>query len=358
MKYRVLSSKIVEWYEEHRRPLPWRRTRDPYRIWLSEIILQQTRVLQGLPYYKKFIQRYPTVQSLAVATERDVLRLWQGLGYYSRARNLRKCAITVLKDYNGKFPDNFTELKLLPGIGDYTAAAIASFSFGEPVAVLDGNVFRVLSRLFGIHDEISSSVGKKKFTTLANQLVPVDNPGQHNQAMMEFGALHCTPANPLCADCFLKTACIAYANNWQSTLPVKKKPKKASLRHFYYFVVQRKGRFLMSKRPTGDIWTGLYEFPLLEAEGPLSQKQLEKSLTKENQVYFNKINSMKVSSAYKHVLTHQLIHARFVELGLKMKNEQLDKGLFAGSKFYSPRQAAALPKSVLINRYLHETGAL
>ena len=218
MKYRVLSSKVVEWYEEHRRPLPWRRTRDPYRIWLSEIILQQTRVSQGLPYYKKFIQRYPTVQSLAVATERDVLRLWQGLGYYSRARNLRKCAITVLKDYNGKFPDNFTELKLRPGIGDYTAAAIASFSFGEPVAVLDGNVFRVLSRLFGIHDEVSSSVGKKKFATLANQLVPVDNPGQHNQAMMEFGALHCTPANPLCADCSLKTVCIRSCRSSKSRL--------------------------------------------------------------------------------------------------------------------------------------------
>ena len=196
MDKRYFSEKIVEWYHENKRNLPWRKTQEPYKIWLSEVILQQTRVVQGLPYYERFVSAYPTVTALAKAPEQEVMRLWQGLGYYTRARNLHKCAKTIVSAFRGKFPTSFEELKRLPGVGDYTAAAIASIAYKEPVAVVDGNVFRVLSRLFGIDTPINTPVGKKLFSQIANDLILREHPDIHNQAMMEFGATFCTPKNP------------------------------------------------------------------------------------------------------------------------------------------------------------------
>src|SRR5690349_7153792 len=230
MDNRYFSEKVVKWYEKNKRDLPWRETRDPYKIWLSEIILQQTRVSQGMPYYLRFIEKFPTVAALASASEQEVLRLWQGLGYYTRARNLHKCAKKVATDYKSVFPYSFDELKKLPGIGDYTAAAIASIAYQEPVAVVDGNVFRVLSRVFGIETEINSPKGKKDFTQLANELISKKHPEKHNQAMMEFGALYCTPKNPSCTDCVFSSQCFAFKKNLQLVLPVKTKNKAARKR--------------------------------------------------------------------------------------------------------------------------------
>src|SRR5688500_8386899 len=226
MGKRYFSDKLVKWYIDNKRLLPWRETTDPYRIWLSEVILQQTRVNQGLPYYKEFIKAYPSIIELARAPEQEVLRLWQGLGYYTRARNLHKCAKSIVERHNGKFPETFDELEKLPGIGHYTAAAIASFSFGQPVAVLDGNVFRILSRIFGIDTPINSPDGKRQFTELANELLSKKDPALHNQAVMEFGALFCTPKHPQCQICPFNTTCIAYTHDLLHVLPVKTPAKK------------------------------------------------------------------------------------------------------------------------------------
>ena len=229
MDKRYFSKKIVEWYLRNKRNLPWRDTTDPYKIWLSEIILQQTRVSQGLPYYEKFVQTYPTVRSLATAPQDKVMRLWQGLGYYTRARNLHKCSKQIVALLDGTFPDNFAALKKLPGVGDYTAAAIASFAFGEAVAVVDGNVFRVLSRIFGIDAPIDSLQGRHVFIRLANELISQDQPGSHNQAVMEFGATFCVPLNPPCYECIFKSSCFAFQKGMQSSLPVKAKTKESRI---------------------------------------------------------------------------------------------------------------------------------
>ena len=266
MKKEDFSKKLVEWYNDHHRTLPWRNTQDAYKIWLSEIILQQTRVAQGLPYYKKFILHYPNINSLAEAKEKEVLRLWQGLGYYTRARNLVKCAREVVKNYAGKFPGTFQELKKLPGIGDYTAAAIASFAFEEPVAVVDGNVYRVLSRIFGIDKNIASTEGKKFFFALANELIPVDQPGTYNQSVMEFGALHCLPLNPNCDDCIFKKNCVALKQEKIDILPVKIRRQKKTNRYFNYFLIRIGDKILMNERTGKDIWKGLLDFPLLETK--------------------------------------------------------------------------------------------
>ncbi|HEY0769642.1 MAG TPA: A/G-specific adenine glycosylase, partial [Sphingobacteriaceae bacterium] len=234
MGKRYFPDKIVKWYSENKRSLPWRETKDPYRIWLSEIILQQTRVAQGLPYYLRFVERFPTVSHLASAPQDEVLRLWQGLGYYTRARNLQKCAQTIVEKYSRKFPRTYAELISLPGIGEYTAAAIASISFNEKVAVVDGNVFRVLSRVFGIDTPINSAEGKKGFSKLANDLIHETAPADYNQGLMEFGALFCTPKNPKCEECVFRKSCHAFQNGLQQQLPVKLKSKASRKRYFYY----------------------------------------------------------------------------------------------------------------------------
>jgi A/G-specific adenine glycosylase len=352
MDSRYFSKKVVRWYEKNRRDLPWRETKDPYCIWLSEIILQQTRVNQGLPYYLNFAETFPSVFDLAAAPEQKVLRLWQGLGYYTRARNLHKCAKEVVVRYNGTFPKTFDELKALPGIGDYTAAAIASISFGQSVAVVDGNVFRVLARIFGIETPINTPEGKRVFTKLANELVPKQNPDIHNQAMMEFGARFCTPRNPLCEICPFQADCFAYKNSLQHVLPVKLQLKKARKRYFYYFAIQKGKSLLMKKRVEKDIWQGLYDFVLVETKRPVDPVKIfaeHESLKK-----FRRGKLSEVSEMYKHILSHQLIYSRFIQITLPQ-----DFGLNgSGLKFYSLKKVSELPKPVLISKFLSDYGIL
>jgi A/G-specific adenine glycosylase len=311
MDKRYFSDKIVEWYLENKRDLPWRNTADPYKIWLSEIILQQTRVIQGLPYYKKFLIQFPSVASLAKAPEQEVLRLWQGLGYYTRARNLHKCAKKVSESYNGKFPARFIELKQLPGIGDYTAAAIASFAFKEPVAVVDGNVFRVLSRIYGIDTPINTPQGKNEFTSLAGELISNKTPDLHNQAIMEFGATYCTPKNPQCEGCIFQSACFAYRNSLQDVLPVKLKLKASRSRYFHYIVLKKGRSLLMKKRVDKDIWHGLFDFPLIEHKSPIDVKKILKGSQWVNALVRKK-PLITISETYKHILSHQTIFCTFV----------------------------------------------
>jgi A/G-specific adenine glycosylase len=268
------SNRLIFWYLKNKRKLPWRTTTEPYLIWLSEIILQQTRVEQGIPYYLRFTETYPSVFDLAAAKEEAVLKLWQGLGYYSRARNMHHTAKVLVKEREGEFPQTVKELKELKGIGDYTAAAIASLCYNQPVAVVDGNVYRVLSRVFGIRTPINSSAGIREFRSLAQELIDPDRPGEHNQAVMELGATLCSPRNPNCADCPLNDSCEALRGGVPTDFPVKLRKPKVRERYFNYLVLRTPdNKTLMKKRQTG-IWTGLYEFPLLEDEGPMDEVAL------------------------------------------------------------------------------------
>lgn len=348
MDKRYFSEKVAEWYEENKRNLPWRGINDPYKIWLSEIILQQTRVVQGLPYFEKFVSKYPDVRSLAAASEQDILRLWQGLGYYTRARNLHKCAKTVVSEFNGFFPTQYSELLRLPGIGEYTAAAIASFSSNERVAVVDGNVFRVIARVFGIDEEINSPGGRKTFTRLANELITHAEPAVHNQAMMEFGALFCTPKSPRCTECVLSTACVAANKNIQHLLPVKAKSKTPRKRYFYYFVIRKGQSLALRKREGNDIWHGLFDFILVER----SRSTKAALLLDEIPALKKKFRGLelKVSKLYRHVLSHQTIDARFITAAVESIPALNEPEL----KFYSRKKIGDLPKPVLITRFLDD----
>ena len=256
---------LITWYKDHARDLPWRRTQDPYIIWLSEIILQQTRIAQGLPYFYKLTEAFPTVFDLAAADETTLFRLWQGLGYYSRARNLHKTAKYIVESHQGKFPNTYTELIKLPGVGPYTAAAIASFAFGEASPVVDGNVYRILARYFGIETDILHASARKEFTALAQELIPASDPARFNQAIMEFGSLQCSPS-PSCENCPLRTSCVALRDNRVNQLPVKSKAKPQRIRHFHYFIIEQAGRVLVHQRQKKDIWQGLWEFFCVESE--------------------------------------------------------------------------------------------
>lgn len=352
MDKRYFSLKIVEWYEQHHRKLPWRETKDPYKIWLSEVILQQTRVSQGLPYYNQFVEKYPTVTDLARAKENEVLRLWQGLGYYTRARNLHKCAQKVVEDFNSRFPSSFIDLKKLPGIGEYTAAAIASISFQEPVAVVDGNVFRVLSRVFGINKNISSHEGKKFFRELANSLVSENQPDQYNQAIMEFGAVQCTPKQPKCIDCIFQNDCVAYQEDLQQMLPVNVRTKKSKNRYFYYFVLANKEGIAMKKREAGDIWQGLYDFHLVEAKRSKAVMAIMSECSDVKKI-LKKNDPLHVTKQYKHILSHQNIHAKFIVINDVKGLPRID-----GLKFYSKKKIKELPKPILIHRFLSDYNIL
>jgi A/G-specific adenine glycosylase len=348
MDKRYFSKKIVEWYLEHKRNLPWRDTTDPYKIWLSEIILQQTRVNQGLPYYEKFVSQYPTVNNLADAPEQQVLRLWQGLGYYTRARNLHKCAKKIKSEFQGRFPPFFDQLKSLPGIGDYTAAAIASFAFGESVAVVDGNVFRVLSRVYGIATAINSPAGKKEFAKLANYLIKKDAPAIYNQAIMEFGATFCIPVNPPCDKCLFKNGCQAYQHSLQGSLPVKLRSKASRKRYFHYLVFTRGKSMMMKRRDEKDIWFGLFDFPVIEKPKPAA---IEKVLNEDREVMrLNIEKRVSVTETYKHILTHQTIYCKFVIIPW---SDRL-KSTIKGGEFYSLSKIAQLPKPALISRFLDD----
>lgn len=299
------------WYDEHKRPLPWRSSRDPYAVWLSEVILQQTRVDQGTAYWERFIARYPTVADLAAATEADVLKLWQGLGYYSRARNLLHAARAVVRDHGGSFPRSHAGLMTLKGVGDYSAAAIGSICFEVQEAVVDGNVLRVLARVFGIDTPVDSTAGRKLFRALAQELLDTSSPGEHNQAVMELGALVCTPKDPACPVCPLRERCIAFASARAGELPVKTARAKTRARYFNYLWIPHPDGHFMHQRVEKDIWHGLFEPPLLESGKPLTASGLLDLLHREFGEGW-RIGSR--HAAVKHVLSHQVIHAVFWEV--------------------------------------------
>jgi A/G-specific adenine glycosylase len=305
---------LTVWYQENKRDLPWRQNIDPYFIWVSEIILQQTRVVQGKDYFLRFIERFPDVLSLANAPENEVLKVWQGLGYYTRARNIHQAAGQIKNDLNGVFPDTFEKIKKLKGVGDYTAAAIASIAFGLPHAALDGNVYRVLSRIFGISTPIDSTLGKKEFSDLANHLLDRDNPSVFNEAMMEFGALQCIPRNPECGKCPFQEKCISFAHSKTDQLPVKAKKNKVRHRFFHYLYIKNHEHFFLEKREDKDIWHNLYQLPLIESPKALTIEELM------NDIQFNSVFNGTMSiidsvgAEIVHILSHQKLHVRFIEI--------------------------------------------
>lgn len=341
------SNKITEWYKNNKRDLPWRHTNDPYVIWLSEVILQQTRVAQGLPYFERFLVAFPTVQRLADATQEEVLRLWQGLGYYSRARNMHATARIIAYDHDGVFPTTYNELLKLKGIGPYTAAAVASFAFGEAVAVVDGNVYRVLARVFGISTDISGSSARKEFEKLANELILKDEPALFNQAIMEFGALKCTPQKPDCMFCPLQADCYAFQHQAQNRLPIKLQKTKVTDRYFTYIAVEVNGKYLLRKRVDGNVWSGLYEFYLVESTAPLtSPEDITDNFIEE---LLPASTNITLSAAKKHVLSHQRIYANFWQITVSETVFDVNKKMLsAGYSLYSRDEITELPKSILV----------
>ncbi len=305
---------IIGWYHKNKRDLPWRHTSDPYKIWLSEIILQQTRVDQGLEYYNRFVSRYPGVKELAGAKEDDILKLWQGLGYYSRARNLHHAAKDVVKRFKAKFPEEYLDILSLKGVGEYTAAAIASFAFNKKYAVVDGNVFRVLSRYLGIKTPVNSSSAKKEFYDAAFLLMGNHKPHDFNQAIMEFGALQCKPKNPTCEKCPLSSSCYAFMKNKVDALPAKKTKIKIRKRYFNYLFIHHDKKIMLRKRTANDIWKNLYDFPLIETGKRISTETLLQS--SEYKKLFSKKGQLLISESktIKHQLTHQTIFAKFFEI--------------------------------------------
>lgn len=306
-----LSSLLVFWYKKHGRILPWRSNSDAYKIWLSEIILQQTRVEQGLNYYLRFVESYPTVHDLAVAPLDDVLKLWQGLGYYTRARNLHETAKVIAERYGGSFPTDLHELRKLKGVGDYTAAAIASLAFKIPAAVVDGNVYRVLARYFGIITSIDSTVGKKKFQTLAQELIDAKEPDTYNQAIMDFGALVCTPQLPKCDGCPLVEKCYAFNQSTPSTFPVKNKKVKVTARYFHYLLLRYGDRTFVHQRQAKDIWHSLYEFPLITSKEDVALGEISQSYKWSAILEGTDPEIVSVSELIKHQLSHQTIFCKF-----------------------------------------------
>lgn len=340
------AKELINWYLKNKRELPWRETQDPYPIWLSEIILQQTRVQQGLPYYFSFLKHFPTVKHLAKATEKEVLSLWQGLGYYSRARNLHKTAQIVMADYNGSFPDNYAGLLRLKGVGPYTAAAIASFAFKEQVAVVDGNVYRVLTRVFGIYEDITLNTTKKTIAELAQKLIPKKLPDIYNQAIMEFGALHCTPTDPNCEACPFARICVARIAGDQKILPVKAKAKAKQERFFSYFIIRCGDVVLMKERGSNDIWQGLFEFLLIETKKKVTFSEVLKLVP-----LIPKQNIEFEYGPYKHILSHQILHAQFYTVVVnKKKFDAIKKHYFLEEVNIS--EITATPKPVLISKCL------
>ncbi len=306
---------VYNWYIKNQRNLPWRETSDPYKIWVSEIILQQTRVEQGTSYYQRFTERFPTVHDLAGATEEDVLKFWQGLGYYSRARNMHAAAKTICNKFNGIFPSSYSGIHSLKGIGPYTAAAIASIAFNLPYPALDGNIFRLLSRYFGVFNPANTSEGKKKFQKIAGEIMNENNPGMHNQALMEFGALQCIPKSPDCSVCPLKSSCYAFLHNSVGSLPAKKPKVKQRTRFFCYYYFDFEGTTWLEKRTGNDIWQNLYQFPLLETASELSEKEIL-NLTPPF-IDGQGFNIKSVSSPLKHILSHQILFARLIHVEIE-----------------------------------------
>jgi A/G-specific adenine glycosylase len=313
---------LLEWYKKNKRDLPWRQTTDPYRIWLSEIILQQTRVEQGLPYYLRFTLSYPRVQDLAAASEDEVLKLWQGLGYYSRARNLHQAARDIMAHHKGVFPNHYRDLLDLKGVGPYTAAAIASMAYGERLAVVDGNVARVLARIFGVEEAVNTTRGKATIQSLATVLLEESpgEPGIHNQAVMEFGALQCLPGQPDCPDCPLENRCQARRSGREADLPIKKPKNKPVEKWLYFYLIGDGRQVLLEKRGSGDIWQGLYQFPVVQRDTPVPEEAMAGDILHEllasrfGTMPPGEIHITVLSPEIRHQLTHRSLRARFIHV--------------------------------------------
>lgn len=340
------SNSLIQWYLQYKRDLPWRNNSNPYTIWLSEIMLQQTRVAQGLPYFLRFTNAFPDVFDLANATEEEVLKLWQGLGYYSRARNLHQTAKKIASEFNGEFPKTYIELVKLKGIGQYTAAAIASFAYNEDVPVVDGNVFRVLARYFDIDTDIASSAAKKEFTQLANELLPTGKANIFNQAIMEFGALQCVPKNPDCGNCIFNKSCLALKNKKVTQLPVKLKKLKVRHRFFNYLVFSDStNKTIVRKRTEKGIWHNLYEFPLLETEKDDTIQNLLELIQNQNFVN-NTIDTLELwnSETLIHKLSHQHLYIKFWKIKV---NGTIENGIDCKS-------ASELPYPIVIYNFIEK----
>ncbi|MFT4661419.1 MAG: A/G-specific adenine glycosylase [Patiriisocius sp.] len=313
------TSLILDWYHDNQRILPWRENTEPYFVWLSEIILQQTRVEQGKPYYIKFLQSFPTVHDLANAPEKDIMKLWQGLGYYSRAKNLHKTAKIISQKFKGVFPNQLKQLKSLPGIGDYTAAAIASIAFNQPTPVLDGNVYRVISRIFNIDLEIGSTVTRNLFLKHAQDLMGEYNPGDFNQAMMEFGALQCIPRNPDCENCPIIHDCMGLQEKNIQNLPNIRKKKPLKNRYMNYFLIHDTHQTIIQKRTEKDIWNSLYELPLIDSFQPIVSKEM---------IYSDAAVALEMT----HLLTHQRIHLKFYNICVKKLPAEVNNQIYISLK--------------------------
>jgi A/G-specific adenine glycosylase len=337
------NDELLSWYQTNKRDLPWRNTTDAYVIWLSEVILQQTRVEQGLPYFYRFLDQYPDIGSFAAAREDEVLKLWQGLGYYSRGRNMLKTAHLVRDHFNGVFPSAYDQLIKLKGIGEYTAAAIASFSANEARAVLDGNVYRVLARYFGIDQPINSTAGKKLFRITADELLNRQCPGLHNQAMMELGATVCKPKSPACGICPVKQGCFAFLHNATSSLPVKINNVKIRERYFNYFLIRNGDAVLMNRRDERDIWANMFDLPMIETPEMTTIDALM-AMPETKKISNGKPEPIETYPFIKHILTHQRLYVRFVSL-------QNQPAILPDNSFYcSPDdlRKLALPKVIFI----------
>ena len=341
----IFSNKLILWYLQNKRDLPWRKTKNPYHVWLSEIILQQTRVAQGLDYYLKFIDAFPTVNHLANAEESTVLKLWQGLGYYSRARNLHFSAKYIVNELNGEFPKTYKEILKLKGVGDYTASAIASMCFNEPTAVVDGNVYRVLSRYFGIDTPINSSAGIKEFKALAQSLIDDSQAGNFNQAIMDFGAIQCKPKKPLCMFCPFADSCVAFQKNKIDLLPVKEKKLKIKNRYFNFLVIKTADdKTILKERKGKGIWQGLYQFPLLESDKSIDKNDLISS-EMFNEMFPNEVSiSLFNKKEVVHKLSHQHLYTQFWIIEL---NHQKDANIYW-------KAIENYPVPVLISNFLEE----
>ena len=337
---------LIEWYLQKKRDLPWRNTTNPYPIWLSEIILQQTRVAQGIPYFYAFLESFPTVKELAIADEQQVLKLWQGLGYYSRARNLHQTAQYIANELDGVFPNSYAGLIQLKGIGEYTAAAIASFAYNEPVPVVDGNVFRVVSRYFGIESDISTGKTKKEFTALAAELLSKEQPALFNQAIMEFGAMHCTPKNPDCENCIFNSSCVALQKGLVVQLPFKSKKIKIRKRYFNYIVLQdKKGNTKIQQRTDKGIWHNLYEFPLFETTQEEGFETIA-PLIKNDTDFGDSVVSIQEANPISliHKLSHQHLYIKFWKVTV---NNTLTDGV-------NPEQLRTFPFPIVIHNFIEE----
>jgi A/G-specific adenine glycosylase len=345
-----IQDTLINWYKENHRDLPWRNNPSPYEVWISEVILQQTRVNQGMDYYLHFTKKWPTVNDLAQASEEEVLKMWQGLGYYSRARNLHHCAKQVVEQYKGEFPSDFEKLKQLKGIGNYTAAAIASIAYNLPHAVVDGNVYRVLSRLFDINTPININEGQKLFAQLADELLNRNQPGLHNQALMEFGALHCTPKNPNCLLCPLQAQCLAFAHQTVMLRPVKLAKTKISTRYFNYLILRINDSLYLHKRSDNDIWKNLYDFPCIESQKPMTVEEVIASETFLQLIENNPFTIIKSSPIFTHKLTHRTILAHFIEIKLEKELLQIQTNdLFLARE----TELGSFPIPRLIDLYLN-----